>query len=1438
MWHRPNVRAGGREVAFGAEDCGGKSTADLLDRLTGWLDADDSAASEVDRVLRAPWRHLTHQASGTEQVRQTELQRLQNAGSAEERVRSDYRGRYAIELLQNAHDACADAAAVGQAWLRLTPTALLVANQGVPFTAERIDSLLQLGDSSKKADRAEHHTIGYKGIGFSAVLEITDQPQIISASTRFCFHRHAARERVGQVLGSQPRAVPMRYFPFPLNQDDLGEDAAAVEDLVDGGAVTVIRLPLVNPRKAKEVQAELQSGLRPETLLFMPHLQRLTLATPTTATRWSRRAGHRVGPGQLQHLREEGGTTRSWLVASRTVALDKAAVAALDDPLWASVRQANVSIGVPWRDGEPDPGRGDQPMHVYFPTDDRLGRPLLVHGDFYVQSNRRRITSAGRGADVSRAIAEVAADLTADLAVTLADHGNTLLRTLAPCGPADGFGTVLAQMIDARLRESRILRPADQSGPVAAAGLRRVAADLRQRHLAALVDVLSPRNDILRAGDDAGCEKWLDSLGTAPLPAAVVAKRLTPHASTPYEAMLSVVARWHGNLQQHEAFAAKQILQRRPLLQDQDGKWSPPQRLVRLDPRTPPLPEQLARPEYAPPKSKAAREFAAAALAVEVLTPQIALESVLDDVARRPADREAPGVLPFLRALWRSDQAVLRHAERARLERVPIPARIIGSRDDPGHSPAGSVYFGRQWTNSETLERMYRPFQRQEFLAASPPEERVQRQSDRQFWTALGVRDTPRYLPLDEVRSKALNAWKALDAVREARVCPDRHLGSDRAYRGEVLDRLGELLEQDDERALRALARHLCGQAKPLGEPVTVVCQHGSHSRPRGRIAIGFQRWLLTTRPWLPTDGGPTGRQLRLPQDAWTDVPAGAPRTVLPTPTLPVTDPASLDLNTAHRPGVERLEAAMEAVRDAFPRLDEAPSDVQDGAGWLLRKLDGAAAKHGGAARRAAGPLPARQSSAAVWSHSPVIADLPGAEAVPGVAWLAPSPWTGLQRRYQLERASAVVKADVASTAAHPARPLLTRQDRVHLLALLIDRGGEPGSLAFRLGNLDEQRVTRLQVAYRIHGRTWSVEPAYHLDLHLNARGRLQGAELRSLVNLETADLVQLGHVLAQYLAVGESGDLVGQYLIVRDVLLSVHPILPTQIAEAGQALRRYRGNEDAAGAPRRNDTDEPAGDAAEGQSDPADERQPAEDEAPVPPGTGHPTGQQATDPGKDTGTAGPPAGGAGQITAPPGASGRDDQGGQPTYGPPAAPAPRRESVRFGAAERRAGGDGAARRASSTQGAPRTGDRPGAGTTGAATSADTGDRRATEKAAEDVTVSFLQTRYAAAVERVGDQNLGWDLTATLPDGNRLLVEVKGFASRSPDFVITRGELRAAKARSEYRVCVVTGVGTTNGEVAWIEDTAALLADDCLDPFQWIVRDWPRCDHESQPWSDE
>lgn len=1395
----------------------------LLDRLDNWLINNSAVSDAATAVLRGPWEHLAHTASGSDAVRKTELQRIQNAGRAEDRVRSDYRGRYAIELLQNAHDACADARKVGEAWLRLTPSALLIANQGVPFTAERIDSLLQLGDSTKSANRARHHTIGYKGIGFSAVLEITDRPQIISRGVSFCFDRGAAQARVRQLLGEDPAAVPMRYFPFPLQGLDLGDDANLVDELLGQGAVTVIRLPLTDGRKAQEVAEELRTGLRPETLLFMRHLNRVTIGTPDGASTWTRRAGEYVGHGRVQHLRQ-GGQRQSWLVAQKTIELPEDEVVALEDPLWATVRDANVAVAVPWRNGKPDPDRGSQPLHVYFPTDDHLGRALLVHGDFYVQSNRRRITAVGTGADISLRIADAAAELTAELAVSLAGHGNALLRTLAPQSEPDGFGARLAELLDARLSECPMLHPADGSALAPATALGRLASPLDRRRLAALVQLLSSSNDVLRPGDDLGCGEWLERLGMRRLPAVEVAGRLTPPLGVAYDAALGTVALWFEALTRGDGGLVWPTLQRRPLLLDTDGAWRPASALVQLDPRTPAMPAPLRRATYQPPHSRVARTFVDEVLQVEVLTPERALRTVVDYLSMEIREEDGPEILRFLQDLWRSARTAYGDINAEHLGRVLVPARVLGDRKgSTGWAPSRAVYFDKRWTGNDLLERLYGGFRQPEFLAVDPPTDRAGRTSDKQFWATLGVADAPRMRLVPAARSELAKTWRALAEVQAVARCPDGHTGSGRRERGVYLDRLDEILARADERSLRALARHLTATKKPFGDPVVVACSHSAHARATGRPALGFQRWLLTTRPWLPTYGGPSGARLRIPHEAWLDVPKGSARAVLATPSLRLTDPAALEIPSVHRAKFARLEAALWAVQAAYPQLAEAPREVQDGVDWLLRKLDASASRGPGAEglQNERPRLPALSSGVRVWADSPVIADTPGADQVPDVAWLPNAPWSGLQRRYRLERASTVVSTDVTGRPApHESRPLLSRSDRIHLLALLLDRGGEASSLAYRLGHLADQRMTSLQVDYEIHGRRWSDEPVFHLRPQRDRRGRVRSAELLSLIELGRSDLVRLGHTLAQYLGAPERGDLVGSFLLLRDDLVAASGILASQIAEAEDALRRFRGGEDVTSAdadedPPQSTDPEPATEAPVEQPTTGTASGP-----PVSPATARvtPRSWQAS------GNEGP------SVGAGPGSS-------RPARPEPPGPAPR-ATVVFGKGERRAVTPRPVGipRPGGTR--PVTGDRPGAGTVGQLVSAEGIDRRVTEKDAEDVASDFLERRFGARVERVGSQNLGWDLTATLPDGNQLLVEVKGFAGTSDAFVLTRGERRAARRRAEYRVCVVNRASGSSGELAWFEKVDELFAEDRLEPYQWVVLDWPSADPEFVPWSRE
>ncbi len=787
-------------------------------------------------------------------MRATEVDRLHNAAAAEDRVRTDYAGRSVIELLQNAHDACADAGVTGRVWLVLTTSALIVANQGAAFDKKRVHSLIQLGDSSKRAGQSDHHTIGYKGVGFTAVLELSDCPQVVSRKFAFGFDRTIAAKKVAEVLGQEPRGVPLRYFPFPLAQVDLGDDADEVARLLDLGAVSVIRLPLRDDAAVAAVRHELTEGLRPETLLFMPSLNRLTIQMPEDEIEWSLRAGQERGTGRVMHLRRSGGQTESWLLARRDVAVPRQVVRELDDPLWAGVRSLVTAVAVPWRNGQPDPHRPPQPVHVYFPTDDRLGRSLLVHGDYYVHSSRRRITLDGPGRAVTDLVADTAAELIAELAISLREHGNDLVRVLAPAEQPEGFGVVLAARIDEKLSTTEFLKAATAGTFLSPLHARIAAAELPRRAQVAVVDLLGTRADLLDPGIHEGCQAWLSAMGAGPLTVQELSGRLEPGPGTEYDALLSTLATWHATLGWSDRNDCRRLLAARPVLQDQDGRWRRPGQLMSFDSRTPTLPPALARAVYVPPRSTNARKFADEVLHVQRMTPESALDEVLTLVGRSPEDRELKGVLDFLRALWRDSRSTLTSADSKRLSKVPVPVRTVGG-DHPlrGFGAAGAVYFTRHWTTSQTLERLYGPFRRKEFLDVPPPKSGLE--DDRRFWMALGVSVTPRLLPIDQPGQRS--AWWHGADVAAARVCPDGHRYTLREAHGEAIDRLEDLLRRQDDRTLHALASHLLGQSGdvPWGGVVLGLVRRGDrdvegHRAMVSETGLGNSRKDIARWPW------------------------------------------------------------------------------------------------------------------------------------------------------------------------------------------------------------------------------------------------------------------------------------------------------------------------------------------------------------------------------------------------------------------------------------------------------------------------------------------------------------------------------------------------------------------------------------------------------------
>ncbi|MBB0245662.1 molecular chaperone Hsp90, partial [Streptomyces alkaliphilus] len=118
----------------------------------------------------------------------------EDANAEEDLARGGYRDRLVIELAQNAADAAARAGVPGRLRLTLRDGLLTAANTGAPLDAAGVESLSTLRASAKRDEPAEGR-VGRFGVGFSAVIAVTDTP--------------AVRGRAGGVRWSLPEAVAL-----------------------------------------------------------------------------------------------------------------------------------------------------------------------------------------------------------------------------------------------------------------------------------------------------------------------------------------------------------------------------------------------------------------------------------------------------------------------------------------------------------------------------------------------------------------------------------------------------------------------------------------------------------------------------------------------------------------------------------------------------------------------------------------------------------------------------------------------------------------------------------------------------------------------------------------------------------------------------------------------------------------------------------------------------------------------------------------------------------------------------------------------------------------------------------------------------------------------------------------------------------------------------
>lgn len=322
----------------------------------------------------------------------------EDANAEEELARGAYRDRVIVELAQNAGDAAARAGAPGRILLRLEDSTLLAANTGAPLDAGGVEGLSTLRASTKRDEGA----VGRFGVGFAAVLGVSDEPAVLSRTGGVRWSRAAAVAAAAAVpeladeLARRGSTGPVLRLPMPA------------EGKPPAGYDTVVRLPLRDDA-ARELVRSLLDAVDDALLLSLPDLAEVIIDTgDATRVLGASRNGSEV-------LVTEGSRETRWRLLERAGRVPSELLA--DRPVEEPDRW-RAAVAVPVRtDGRPValPPSVPRVIHAPTPTDERTELPVLVLGSFPLDSSRRRAVP-GRLTDmlageVARAYAELATEL-------------------------------------------------------------------------------------------------------------------------------------------------------------------------------------------------------------------------------------------------------------------------------------------------------------------------------------------------------------------------------------------------------------------------------------------------------------------------------------------------------------------------------------------------------------------------------------------------------------------------------------------------------------------------------------------------------------------------------------------------------------------------------------------------------------------------------------------------------------------------------------------------------------------------------------------------------------------------------------------------------------------------------------------------------------------
>jgi hypothetical protein len=391
----------------------------------------------------------------------------EDANAEEDYALGGYRDRVVVELAQNAADAAARAGIAGR--LRLTLIAgergeatLTAANTGAPLDATGVESLSTLRASAKRDDDEVAAAVrggappypplaGRFGVGFAAVVTVSDEPRIVTRAGAVTWSRARSAELaaglpgLAEELAARSGNVPVLRLPFPA---DASQPGSALPDGFDTAVIVPLR-----DAAAAALARRLLAQAGPALLLALPALAEVTIATPDgTRVLAAVREGDSVTitstslPNDGLVPADSPADATTWRTVAAAGPLEAALLA--DRPVEERSRATwSVRWAIPLAGDQPGPlpERVPAVVHAPTPSDEPLGLPALLIASFPLSPDRRHVAPGPLTAFLVERAADAFAQVLPQLA---AGHG---LLGLVP-------GPVAAGELDVRLRQAILAR--------------------------------------------------------------------------------------------------------------------------------------------------------------------------------------------------------------------------------------------------------------------------------------------------------------------------------------------------------------------------------------------------------------------------------------------------------------------------------------------------------------------------------------------------------------------------------------------------------------------------------------------------------------------------------------------------------------------------------------------------------------------------------------------------------------------------------------------------------------------------------------------------------------------------------------------------------------------------------------------------------------------